>query len=1086
MADKFKDQFSQNSNSPSKSGKDSFKTNKKSTFDMFDINVKKAQKDIDEIFGTAKKSSKDYQKSFTKSINKIFDHAINRTKEFERTQINSAKRVSSSIISEYNKVGRSLRESQIGIGDTIFKEISSGFAKATEQFSEMNVTANVKKGSGSKQEPDNSDKELKDAVKSTGQSIDKTINKGISIFVNRFESGIEKLSDKYESSFSKIAVLNSTTAKEYRQYQSETASTLKEMDLNNNIRTSDIMQKLEDVSIKGLVGEDARNKALADTISNAISPFLDTTTDAYTDLQLKLGTNFVNEMNGMVKAVSDTAGSSRFISRNINDILSQLEPIATNARNEQFSQQFGEMAATIDSLVQSGNMTMSQANELKETVMLSMDPYKALQSNNLAAKTAAATATEEQFQNPQEMLKLVGNTLTYFGDVSQGQDPRARGAMASAIGVDTMGFTWNAVTSSEFTKALDNSKGLSNLSDTGKMLQRNLAEDQYTTAKTQKDIRAENDVTGVARFKERFPDAYALVDSISGTLGSIENLLKIQTATDTVSAVSDLVDGKDLIKGVSDNSKYFSKISEVLYSIKDFKKSDIINLGKLGSTGNKMVSGSGTLGKLADIGFESGAEKSSSALIKGITSVVKDGISKLPGPLNKVATAGVTKMTSIASSFGGTATKLLSNAGSIATKGIQVLSKAAGPLMIAAGGIMAVKDALGATKKSKEWLGSDSLGAKTSSGIGGFIGGSGPGIGQGADPDEVKKNVKRNTGKWALVGAGIGTIVGGPIGTAIGGAIGAGVGAITGAIGGQRIAKVAKGIGDILHKGIDGAIKANPITNIMQRQFNHIKENSSEAFSEMKDIWGDKDKSFISKVTGTFGVISKTLKDNRKDWAKSFTEFKDDAVEKLTKIGDTFKKIGHAFTKEGATENLNKIKEKFTGTVKDARDSYYESQDNIEKVNQSKEEQIKGSHASGLDSVPYDGYLAKLHKGESVFNKQASNMIKESIGITAKSVGALSSLSPINRMSSFIKGGIEGMSGSSLGDNSDVVKAIEVATSKLIEAINSNTNASEPKITDNKDGLLPSVTSVLLGGVTGKAISSMVNLKGSMPLAKDS
>lgn len=39
-----------------------------------------------------------------------------------------------------------------------------------------------------------------------------------------------------------------------------------------------------------------------------------------------------------------------------------------------------------------------------------------------------------------------------------------------------------------------------------------------------------------------------------------------------------------------------------------------------------------------------------------------------------------------------------------------------------------------------------------------------------------------------------------------------------------------------------------------------------------------------------------------------------------------------------------------------------------------------GSHASGLNRVPFDGYVAELHKGEMVIPERQAQAIRESGG----------------------------------------------------------------------------------------------------------
>ena len=107
------------------------------------------------------------------------------------------------------------------------------------------------------------------------------------------------------------------------------------------------------------------------------------------------------------------------------------------------------------------------------------------------------------------------------------------------------------------------------------------------------------------------------------------------------------------------------------------------------------------------------------------------------------------------------------------------VAKIMGPLAIAGGVALMVKDGMKAMKMSKEWGVS-----KTSAAMGGVLGGLDSGF----------KGAMANMGKWALIGAGIGSMV--PIiGTLVGGLIGAVVGAILGWIGGEKIAKFFASVG---------------------------------------------------------------------------------------------------------------------------------------------------------------------------------------------------------------------------------------------------------------------------------------------------
>jgi len=112
---------------------------------------------------------------------------------------------------------------------------------------------------------------------------------------------------------------------------------------------------------------------------------------------------------------------------------------------------------------------------------------------------------------------------------------------------------------------------------------------------------------------------------------------------------------------------------------------------------------------------------------------------------------------------------------------------------------MGVWDAFKAQDKAKKdnWFGNKpgeelKTGQKVAAGVGGFLGGTGPGIFDKGSMGDKAKNVGWNAAKGAGIGAAIGTFMLPGIGTGIGAALGAGIGAVTGAIGGKKIAQAAQ------------------------------------------------------------------------------------------------------------------------------------------------------------------------------------------------------------------------------------------------------------------------------------------------------
>lgn len=364
---------------------------------------------------------------------------------------------------------------------------------------------------------------------------------------------------------------------------------------------------------------------------------------------------------------------------------------------------------------------------------------------------------------------------------------------------------------------------------------------------------------------------------------------------------------------------------------------------------------------------------------------------------------------------GGTSAGFLGGAGSAASIG-------AGLVATALGATMAGVDSWHGADMSNEWLGKDDFLATMAAGIGSGIGGTGPGLGQGT-AEEVAGNVGKNAGKWGLIGAGIGTIIAPGAGTAIGGAIGAGAGALTGLIGGERLAKFGDGWNNLFENFGESVFDFVDLT----------KNNISNVVSDMKNIWTDENMEFgdklsqsiesvfkNNKITQTFEFIDKEYGDKIdemtggmfskvKNWGAdakntflTLTSAVGNYIEN-SKLGKTVSGIIEAW-KDDSLSIGDKIKETalsiisldpignfINNIINGIKDKAIEAFDNIKNnefiTTMSTAIKATGWFASGSDEIPYDGFVAKLHKGETVFNAKATKAIKDILGIDGKSVG---------------------------------------------------------------------------------------------------
>lgn len=182
----------------------------------------------------------------------------------------------------------------------------------------------------------------------------------------------------------------------------------------------------------------------------------------------------------------------------------------------------------------------------------------------------------------------------------------------------------------------------------------------------------------------------------------------------------------------------------------------------------------------------------------------------------------------------------------LSQKIVPILSKALPIASIVGGIVWAVIDGFKGFMKSGEWGVS-----KVSGAIGGFFAGTGEGL----------KGAFANAGKWALIGAGIGSVV--PVvGTIAGGLIGAAFGGILGFFGGKKIAQGLDKIGEALGKLWDqfansgfGSLLIDTLKNVFQliiSPFKGIFDAAMNIWDKLKAIWGDDERSVMSKLGATF------------------------------------------------------------------------------------------------------------------------------------------------------------------------------------------------------------------------------------------
>ena len=614
------------------------------------------------------------------------------------------------------------------------REVETSNASFSQKEKELDILTNQYKSL------DASAGKLKAASKVFDTTVT-VLRKTVQIWSNRFFGGMEKIINTYEDTFQNQAVMTGISQQEYFDYQNDQAKKLSDLGLQNNIAMSDVMAATSQFVNKGITNfAEASEMGQTEAIGKVLAPYLDQQSDAFISLSQSMGPKFTKTMTGLATSVSSQVGQSRFIVKNIDTMVNDMQYMTLAARKSLMSEDMQNRFELVGKLTgTSQEQLMNMYTDLSDLTTNRLD---ALENGNLAQRTAAASG-ETTWEG---LAKVYSETLGMGKgfDVNSAQGQLAFDAFRKATETsDVIGYN-NANNIDMIQKILSASDSeLSELikqygtgdgdTDSGEESYQKkfekLANDQLQTTIDMKKILEENISTKLATLAQKYPDTYNVLKDMGSTMiGTLTGFL---------------------------GGKFIEKIGGKL-------------LGKIGS-------------KL----FGKTATKAAGNIIGGeqlslFGNTAKTGLGSKIGSGLKAAftTTGKSGLTSVLSSTGA---KVLGGVG---------------------GAIMTVKDAVGGYKKADQWFEKDNngqpatTGQKVSSVIGGALGGTGPGVfDEGASTGDKVKNVLGGAAKGAMIGT-----MFGPIGTAVGGLVGAGLSALGGEKISKGLSKLGEGIKDTASK----------------------------------------------------------------------------------------------------------------------------------------------------------------------------------------------------------------------------------------------------------------------------------------------
>lgn len=364
-----------------------------------------------------------------------------------------------------------------------------------------------------------------------------TLHNSINTIVSVFTSGLEAQRNIYNSTFQNVSVRTGTTRSTYYANQRALPSTLQSQGLYNNVKVSEVMDMWNKLADIGMNQEQMFTNALDSVITAKIVPYLDVTSRDVNILNTRLDGSFIKQIRGINQASLDLAGNNFTTQELLQTLVDQVQPMSDESL-QNLTKGSAELSALINKLTPEygADAAMSIATQLykyqkySDEVMRSGTPIE--KQGYISMYQAGRNPYDMSQLNDIAALDIYGSYYQWAQRFPGYTDARS-GLMtsygANAIGAnrDILMGTYNAINKGITPYSLWQSTEIKD-EDWKKYYQNalnNLANDQNQTEKTLQETLLENMSTDLAIWAQQSGIFYDVVKtaltSIIGLLGSL-------------------------------------------------------------------------------------------------------------------------------------------------------------------------------------------------------------------------------------------------------------------------------------------------------------------------------------------------------------------------------------------------------------------------------------------------------------------------------------------------------------------------------------------------------------------------------------
>ena len=258
---------------------------------------------------------------------------------------------------------------------------------------------------------------------------------------NQWETGIKGIGSNYEENFTEIAARNgsSTQMETHTLIGDALDKVVNDSVLSKGLNfNNEVFPEITNAVQKGFKGEEATDVAISNAIDKKITPWLDTSSETWVNLQYQLSDDMLAQLKGQQLLLQETREGNRILQNGVvGALLDELAPTLLNidANTTDVTSLSGQAQAIVASLMDNGYSQQDAIKVANQTIDAYQNPYAnlkegstpwqkmlalgGLQGGDLASAMNFATNAISPFNNGSWVT--AGAVSDYFGVTTNGQ-----------------------------------------------------------------------------------------------------------------------------------------------------------------------------------------------------------------------------------------------------------------------------------------------------------------------------------------------------------------------------------------------------------------------------------------------------------------------------------------------------------------------------------------------------------------------------------------------------------------------------------------------------------------------------------------